>query len=67
MAPFVFVPVEYSTEGAIHSKFNGLQHNLAVSHAEAVRQILKKEDVLDLNLPQCAKFIERIWVEVIVQ
>ena len=28
MAPFVFVPVEYSTEGAIHSKFNGLQHNL---------------------------------------
>ena len=27
MAPFVLVPVEYSTEGATHSKFNGLQYN----------------------------------------
>ena len=28
MAPFVIVPVEYSTEGATHSKFNGLQFTL---------------------------------------
>jgi hypothetical protein len=27
VAPFVLVPVEYSTEGATHSKFNGLQYN----------------------------------------
>ena len=29
VAPCVRVPMEYSTEGAPHSKFNGPQHNLS--------------------------------------
>lgn len=33
VAPFIFVPVEYSTEGATRSKFNGLQHKLQFHHA----------------------------------
>ncbi len=31
----MFVPVEYSTEGATHSKFNGLQHNLEFDTPES--------------------------------